>query len=100
MLVWSLPLLVTLAFVALLLLPTTRDPLPPWFRTTLWLAALVVLALVGFLTGTAHFEVTQCRGAASTGECDVAVVEGLLWAVGGVALVAAAWLIDAFRRSR
>lgn len=54
-----------------------------WARAVGYLVALVVAVFLAFLAGARHFEVTNCVGAG--GECDVAVLEGLLWAV--VALV-------------
>ena len=53
-------------------------------RGVAYLCGLVAVMLVAFVVGTAHFEATQCSS--GDGECDLAGVEGVLWAVSALAL--------------
>ncbi|WP_182525284.1 hypothetical protein [Nocardioides dongkuii] len=53
-------------------------------RAAIYVSALVLTMLMAYVAGTTHFETTQC-GPDVDGECDVAALEGLLWA--GAALV-------------
>lgn len=74
-----------------------RDPEPPasgWARTVGYLCATVIAMYLAFHIGIRHFKSTQCVG--TGGECDVAVLEGLLWVVvtfflGIVAITANEW---------
>jgi hypothetical protein len=67
---------------------------------TAWLLGLAVAVPVAFVAGMGHFEATQCSGAGFDGECDVAALEGLLWAGGAAVLGVLAWVADGVRRSR
>lgn len=65
--------------------------LTAWARGSLYLCALAAGMFVAFLLGAAHFEATQCNEPGG-GECDIALLEGMLWAAGalllGVAVIA------------
>lgn len=63
--------------------------LSPWARAVVYLCALVLVVFVAFLQGVAHFESTECSGPDFGGECDLAGIEGLLWAAVAFILVVA-----------
>ena len=65
--------------------PRPARSLSAWARFTIYVSALVLAMFVAFFAGTSHFETTQCSGPGFGGECDLAGLEGLLWA--GIALV-------------
>lgn len=76
--------------------------LTPWARAVAYLIGLIVVLLVAFSAGIAHYEDTHCVG--GDGECDVAFVEGLLWAamplVLSVAAITTTEVVRAKRRRR
>jgi len=74
--------------------PRPARSLSAWARFAIYVSALVFAMFVAFFTGTAHFQTTQCSGPGFDGECDIAVLEGLLWAgiafmVGTISIVIA-----------
>lgn len=101
MIVWLLPLGLALVF-AVVLLPTRasdRRRLPTGTWVGCWLATTALAPVLAFLLGSAHFEATACSGD-RTGECDLAGLEGLVWATGALVMTVLAWVADAVRRSR
>lgn len=59
--------------------------LTAWARGILYLCALAVGMFIAFLLGAAHFHATQCNGPGG-GECDIAPLEGMVWAAGALLL--------------
>ncbi len=89
--------------------PRTTDEAGPareltgWARFAVYSATLVVVVFAAFHAGMAHFEATACRGPGFDGECDVAALEGVVWAGAALVLVvvAATFLeVERARRSR
>ena len=91
---------VGLALIALVLLTpvfltttTSRSSSRPtvtisgWTRFLIYLAVSLVVVFAAFFLGTGHFETTQCSGPDFGGECDVAPLEGLLWAAAAIVLM-------------
>lgn len=66
--------------------PRTGRSLTGWARVAIYVSALTLVMFVAFFVGTAHFESSQCSGPDFGGECDLAVLEGLLWAGGAFVL--------------
>jgi hypothetical protein len=58
-------------------------------RAVGYLCGVVLLTLVAFEAGTEHFYATNCSGPGFDGECDVASLEGLVWAIGAIVVSAA-----------
>ena len=56
------------------------------------------MTLLAFFVGTAHFEATSCSGANAGGECDIAPLEGFVWAIGALVLMFVATVGHAIRR--
>jgi hypothetical protein len=63
----------------------TRFP-SPWARAAIYAGLTVVILFAAYYSGTAHYEASQCS--APYGECDLAGLEGVVWA--GAAFVAIA----------
>lgn len=63
-----------------------------------------VLALVAFVLGTRWFEATKCGGPDFGGECDLAALTGIAWAVVAVAaalvLIVTVEIVRVVRRRR
>ena len=76
----------------------------PWARFVAYLAATVVLVFVAFSMGATHFENTECSGPDFGGECDLAGLEGMVWAAGVILLAVIAIptfeVVRHLRRSR
>lgn len=81
-----------------------RQPRQIWTRLVAYGAALVIVPVVAFIVGVQHFNAVNCSGANFDGECDVAGVEGMIWALGAfvlVCLVVVTWeLLRVVRRRR
>lgn len=58
-----------------------------WARAVAYSVVLVVVVLAAFNLGIGHFESTKCSAPDFDGECDVAVLEGILWAAAGFVVV-------------
>ncbi|WP_435747441.1 hypothetical protein [Nocardioides sp. SYSU DS0663] len=69
--------------------PGATPTLSAWARAVAYLVALVIAVFAAFSAGTSHFTARNCGGPDFGGECDVAVLEGLLW----VAVTAALGLL-------
>lgn len=78
----------------------TGRGLTAWARASLYLCALAVAMFIAFGIGIAHFEATQCSGPEFGGECDLAALEGLLWAAGALVLGVIAILVMEVRGAR
>ena len=80
----------------------STSALTPWARAVAYLIGLVIVLLVALSAGIAHFEDTHCVG--GEGDCDLAVLEGLLWVsialVLSVAAIVTAEVVRAKRRRR
>jgi hypothetical protein len=76
--------------------------LTAWARASIYLCAIAGVTFIAFVIGTAHFEATQCSGPDFGAECDLAGLEGLLWAAGalllGVVAIVVAEVVRAARR--
>lgn len=70
--------------------------LTAWARGSLYLCALAAGMFVAFLLGAAHFEATQCKEPGG-GECDIALLEGMLWAAAALLLGIAAIAVAEIR---
>lgn len=72
-------------------------------RSCGYLGGLALLTVVAFSMGAAHFEATEC-GETGGGECDLAALAGIVWAVvalaAGVLLVVVVELNRWLRRGR
>ena len=73
-----------------------RPTLTAWARGSLYLCALAAGTFVAFLLGAAHFEATQCNEPGG-GECDIALLEGVLWAGGALLLGVAVIVVTEIR---
>jgi hypothetical protein len=56
-------------------------------RVVAYLGAAVLISITAFFVGTAHFDRTNCSGPDFDGECDLAPLEGLMWAAAAIVLV-------------
>lgn len=66
----------------------------------LWVAGLVVLPVVAFQLGVERFHRANCSAPGFDGECDLGVLEGLVWAVATVLAYCALTLVVAWLRRR
>ena len=69
-------------------------------RAVGYLCCGVALTFVAFSAGAAHVEASRCSGPDFDGECDVAVLEGLLWSGVAIVLSVVAVTVIEVRRSR
>ncbi len=66
---------------------THRLRMSPAARTLAYLCASVLVGLLAFAVGSARYRSTQCtRQVSDSGECDLAGMEGLVWAVVAVGI--------------
>lgn len=67
-------------------------------RVASYVVGTLVSSLLAFRFGTAHFDAVQCDDDV---ECDLAPIEGLLWAAGSLLLcLVAILLVERARRAR
>ncbi len=65
-----------------------------------YLATLLLLPVLAFFVGMARYDSANCSGPGFDGECDVAAVEGLLWAAAAFGVACVAVLIIEVRLAR
>lgn len=72
-----------------------------WARGVAYIGVVVLVVLTSFNLGISHFESTSCSAPDFDGECDLAVLEGLLWAAAAfLAAVVLAAVLEALVRKR
>jgi hypothetical protein len=64
-----------------------------WVPVPIHLGASALVTLVAFGLGTAHFQSTQCGGPDFDGECDLAGLEGMVWAAAAIGLMTLAGIV-------
>ncbi|MEJ7706148.1 MAG: hypothetical protein WKF82_02045 [Nocardioidaceae bacterium] len=64
-----------------------------WARVLAYLGVSMLVAFSAFFLGAAHFESTECSGPDFGGECDVALIEGLVWAAAAIVVMTVAVVI-------
>jgi heme/copper-type cytochrome/quinol oxidase subunit 2 len=80
--------------------PQAARRLSGWARFAIYAGALTLCVFVAFFVGTAHFESTRCSGAGFDGDCELAGLEGVLWAGAAVVVGATAIAIAEVYRAR